>query len=185
MKLTSLIWSTGYSFQGLSPVVFLGLAQRIEKHELIEFRRISAYLYKGNNRWKQAVELCKTDRLYKDAMSYASESKQVELAEDLIAWFLEEKLYECFGACLFQCYDLLRSDVILELAWRHNIMDFAMPFMIQQMRETSVRLEKLEEAEKIRSTEDRNEESKPIVFGKSSKDWNVSYYTRPVRRFSF
>ena len=144
----------------------ISLAQRLEKHDLIEFRRISAYLYKGNNRWKQAVELCKTDRLYKDAMSYASESKQIELAEDLISWFLEEKLYECFGACLFQCYDLLRSDVILELAWRHNIMDFAMPFMIQTMREFSTRIEKLEESEKIRSAEDRSQEQKPIVFGK-------------------
>lgn len=44
-------------------------------------------------------------------------------------------------------------------------MDFAMPFMIQTMRETSNRLEKLEEAEKIRSTEERTEEHKPIVFG--------------------
>ena len=43
----------------------ISLAQRLEKHELTEFRRISAYLYKGNNRWKQAVELCKKDRLYK------------------------------------------------------------------------------------------------------------------------
>ena len=43
----------------------IGLAQRLEKHELIEFRRIAAYLYKGNNRWKQSVELCKKDRLFK------------------------------------------------------------------------------------------------------------------------
>lgn len=143
----------------------ISLAQRLEKHELIEFRRISAYLYKGNNRWKQAVELCKADRLYKDAMSYASESKQIELAEDLIAWFLDEKLYECFAACLFQCYDLLRADVILELSWRHNIMDFAMPFMIQTMREFSTRLDKLEEAEKVRSADDKTKEQKPIVFG--------------------
>jgi clathrin heavy chain len=41
------------------------LAQRLEKHELIEMRRIAAYLYKGNNRWKMAVELCKKDKLYK------------------------------------------------------------------------------------------------------------------------
>lgn len=41
------------------------LAQELEKHELIEFRRISAYLYRGNNRWQQAVELCKRDHLYK------------------------------------------------------------------------------------------------------------------------
>ena len=30
-----------------------------------------------------------------------------------------------------QCYDLLHPDVILELAWKHNIMDFAMPYLIQ------------------------------------------------------
>lgn len=43
----------------------IDLAQRLEKHELIEFRRIAAYLYKGNNRWRQSVELCKKDKLYK------------------------------------------------------------------------------------------------------------------------
>jgi len=53
----------------------IALAQKLEKHELIEFRRIAAYLYKGNNRWKQSVELCKKDRLFKDAMEYAAESK--------------------------------------------------------------------------------------------------------------
>lgn len=43
----------------------IALAQQLEKHELLEFRRISAYLYRGNNRWKQSVELCKKDKLYK------------------------------------------------------------------------------------------------------------------------
>lgn len=43
----------------------IGLAQRLEKHDLIEFRRIAAYLYKRNNRWRQSVELCKKDKLYK------------------------------------------------------------------------------------------------------------------------
>lgn len=43
----------------------IGLAQRLERHELLELRRVGAYLYKGNNRWKQSVELCKRDRLYK------------------------------------------------------------------------------------------------------------------------
>ena len=70
-----------------------------------------------------------------DAMLYAGESRNIQIAEDLIAWFLENEYHECFAACLFQCYDLLRPDVILELAWRHNIMDFAMPYMIQVTRE--------------------------------------------------
>jgi len=68
-------------------------------------------------------------------MQYAAESHNSDIAEDLLAWFLEEKNHECFAACLFQCYDLLHPDVILELSWRHNIMDFAMPYMIQVMRE--------------------------------------------------
>lgn len=42
----------------------IALAQQLEDHPLKEFRRISAYLYKGNNRWKQSVELCKKDLLF-------------------------------------------------------------------------------------------------------------------------
>ena len=83
-------------------------------------------------------------------MEYAAESKNAEVAEvrssvqstksqitycfrfqDLLAYFLDHKAYDCFAACLFQCYDLLHPDVILELAWKHNIMDFAMPYLIQ------------------------------------------------------
>ncbi|KAI1232992.1 hypothetical protein IHE44_0006182 [Lamprotornis superbus] len=168
------------------------LAQRLEKHELIEFRRIAAYLYKGNNRWKQSVELCKKDRLYKDAMQYAAESKDAELAEKLLQWFLEEGKQECFAACLFTCYDLLHPDVVLELAWRHNIMDFAMPYFIQVMREYLTKLraglrcwpellqdsprerqperaesgvDKLDASESLRKEEEQVTEPTPIVFG--------------------
>ena len=68
-------------------------------------------------------------------MQYASESKDTELAEELLQWFLQEEKKECFAACLFTCYDLLRPDVVLETAWRHNIMDFSMPYFIQVIRE--------------------------------------------------
>ena len=73
--------------------------------------------------------------LSQDAMLYAAESKDAELAETLLQWFLEEGRKECFAACLFASYDLLHPDVVLELAWRNNIMDFAMPYFIQVMRE--------------------------------------------------
>ncbi|XP_008416354.1 clathrin heavy chain 1 isoform X2 [Poecilia reticulata] len=150
----------------------IDLAQRLEKHELIEFRRIAAYLYKRNNRWRQSVELCKKDKLYKDAMLFAAESKDAELAETLLQWFLEEDRKECFAACLFASYDLLHPDVVLELAWRHNIMDFAMPYFIQVMREYltkvdefAAKVDKLEEAESQRKTEDDVKEPQPMVFG--------------------
>lgn len=73
-------------------------------------------------------------------MQYASESKDTELAEELLQWFLLEDKQECFGACLFTCYDLLRPDVVLETAWRHNIMDFAMPYFIQVMKEYLIKV---------------------------------------------
>lgn len=60
--------------------------------------------FSGNNRWKQSVELCKKDRLFKDAMEYAAESGKQEIAEELLSWFLERKAYDCFAACLYQVY---------------------------------------------------------------------------------
>lgn len=68
-------------------------------------------------------------------MQYACDSRNIEIAESLIGWFLEIGRSDCFAACLFSCYDLLRPDVILELAWRHNILDFAMPYLVQVLRE--------------------------------------------------
>lgn len=142
----------------------IALAQKLEKHELTEFRRIAAYLYKGNNRWKQSVELCKKDRLFKDAMEYAAESKNADVAEELLAWFLEKGSFDCFAACLFQCYDLLHPDVILELAWRHNIMDFAMPYLIQVTREYTSKVDKLVEADQRRAEEHSEQEHKPMMM---------------------
>ena len=68
-------------------------------------------------------------------MQFSSESRDPSLAEDVLQWFLEIKKYECFAATLFMCYDLLRPDIVLELAWKNNLIDFAMPYMIQVMRE--------------------------------------------------
>ena len=142
----------------------IALAQRLEKHELIEFRRIAAYLYKGNNRWKQSVALCKKDGLYRDAMEYAAESKSPEVAEDLLLWFLERKNYNCFAATLFQCYDLLHPDVVLELAWRHEIMQFAMPYFVQVMREYISKVDELSELVQTKLEESAQEQQNPIVY---------------------
>ncbi|XP_036434781.1 clathrin heavy chain 1 isoform X1 [Colossoma macropomum] len=151
----------------------ISLAQKLEQHELIEFRRIAAYLYKINQRWAQSIQLCKKDNLYKDAMQYAAESKESEHAEALLRWFLEEGRRECFAACLFSSYDLLAPDVVLELAWRHGLIDFAMPYFTQVMREYltkvdelagQVKVDKLEEAESKRSTEEGSEPTS-IVYG--------------------
>ena len=46
-------------------------------------------------------------------------------------YFIESGEKECFAACLYTCYELLRPDVVLELAWMNGLTDFAMPYMIQ------------------------------------------------------
>ena len=67
----------------------ISLAQRLEKHELIEFRRIAAYLYKGNNRWKQSVDLCKKDKLFKVGLE--------QIMSILVFTFVKEKLCKACG----------------------------------------------------------------------------------------
>ncbi|CAK5085762.1 unnamed protein product [Meloidogyne enterolobii] len=138
----------------------IALAQQLEQHSLVEFRRISAYLYKGNNRWKQSVEICKRDKLYSDAMDYAAESRQPEVVEGLMKFFLQEGLNDCFSALLYKCYDLLKPDIVLELAWKHKIVDCAMPFMIQTVRDFGSRLERLERAEVERKEEVKEQQQR-------------------------
>lgn len=40
----------------------VGLASALEGHELLEFRRLAALVYKKNLRWRKAVELAKADK---------------------------------------------------------------------------------------------------------------------------
>lgn len=121
----------------------LALAYRLEKHELLEFRRISATVYKQNLRWRTAIELQKADKLYRDAMETAAQSGQSDLAEELLGYFVDEGNKECFAACLFTCYDQIKPDVALEVAWMNGMLDFVMPYMIQFLREYTSKVDKL------------------------------------------
>nr|CAD1822052.1 unnamed protein product [Ananas comosus var. bracteatus] len=121
----------------------IGLAQKIEKHELLEMRRIAAYIYKKAGRWKQSIALSKKDNLYKDAMETCSQSGDRELSEELLVYFIEQGKKECFASCLFICYDLIRPDVALELAWMNNMIDFAFPYLLQFIREYTGKVDEL------------------------------------------
>jgi len=122
----------------------IGLARKLEKHEFLEFRRISAHLYKLNKRFKQSVEVSKVDKMFKDCIETTADSKDSALAEELLYFFVEkENSAHCFSACLFTCYDLIRPDVALELAWRHKMVDFVFPYLVQFIREYTTRVNSL------------------------------------------
>jgi clathrin heavy chain len=122
------------------------LAKKLEFHDLLEFRRIATLLFKLNQKWNESIDLSLKDKLYKDAMQTASESGSSEVAEKLLNYFVKNQLNECFAACLYTCYDLIKPDVALELSWRNNIQDMAMPYLIQVLREFTLKVGELEKA---------------------------------------
>jgi len=121
----------------------VSLARKLETHECLEFRRISSYIYRKAQRWNEAIELSKKDKIYSDCIETASQSRQPEIVENLLRFFMKEKLFECFAAATYVCYDLITPDLILELSWRNGCTDFAMPYLIQSLREQSNTISKL------------------------------------------
>lgn len=56
----------------------------------------------------------------------------------LLRYFLTDlKDPEAFAACIHTCCELVKPDIALELAWRHKVMDFIMPYLIHVSPDTS------------------------------------------------
>ena len=76
---------------------------------------------------------------------------------------------DCFAATLFTCYDLLKPDVVLELAWRNGYTDFAMPYLIQVVKEYTSKVDELDEANKARTAAETEREAQvnqmPVMGG--------------------
>jgi clathrin heavy chain len=122
----------------------IALATKLSTHELLEFRRISAYVYRCNKKWSQSIELSKNDKMWKDAIDTANESSDSEIIEDLLRFFCEQSEKECFSAALYTCFAHVSPDVALELGWLNGYHNFVMPFFIQTFRKTHLRLKELE-----------------------------------------
>ena len=73
-------------------------------------------------------------------MVTAATSASTEVTEELLSYFVDIGNKECFAAMLYLCFDLLRSDIIEELSWRHGLNDFYMPYKIQVQRSTALKV---------------------------------------------
>merc|ERR1712113_1104668 len=90
-------------------------------------------------------------------METARESGAKDLCDELLKFFVDEGLKECFAACLYTCYDLITPDVALELAWRKGMLDFCMPYLIQVLREYTGRVDALDKkTQKKEEAEEKN-----------------------------
>jgi len=123
----------------------IALAQKLSTHELLEFRRISAYVYRCNKKWNQSIDLSKNDRMWKDCIDTANESTDAEIIEKLLRFFCETSEKECFCAALYTCFAHISPDVALELGWINGYHNFVMPFFIQTFKSTHLRLKELED----------------------------------------
>jgi len=122
----------------------IALASKLATHELLEFRRISAYVYRRNKKWSQSIDLSKNDRMWKDCIDTANESGDTEIIENLLRFFCDSSEKECFSAALYTCFTHVSPDVALELAWLNGYQHFVMPFFVQTFRRTHKRLAELE-----------------------------------------
>jgi clathrin heavy chain len=132
------------SIDGFNSFNMIALASKLATHELLEFRRISAYLYRRNKKYSQSIELSKNDHMWKDCIDTANESEDAEIVEGLLRFFCETSEKECFAACLYTCFSHISPDVALELGWLNGYHNFVMPFFIQTFRQTHIRLKELE-----------------------------------------
>jgi len=79
-------------------------------------------------------------------MEIAAESGSSEIASSLLEYFIVVvNSPTCFSACLYTCYDLVKPDEVLFLAWKHNMIDYIVPFLSQIFREYTDKIDKLVE----------------------------------------
>lgn len=123
----------------------IALASKLSSHELLEFRRISAYVYRCNKKWSQSIELSKGDRMWKDCIDTANESADPEIIENLLRFFCDSSEKECFCAALYTCFSHISPDLALELGWVNGYTHYIIPFFMQTFKQTHDRLKKLEE----------------------------------------
>lgn len=155
------------SIDGYDNFDVIALASRLQNHDLLEFRRLAAHLYKKSERWEESIALSKTDKLFRDAIETAAVSRQTSVAEELLSYWVDIGHKECVTATLYACFDTVRPDVVEEMSWRHGLNDFVMPWRLQWQRDQATKMRALEQAVKDlsskQSSKEKEEEDAPII----------------------
>ena len=148
----------------------LTLAKKIENHPILEFKRISALVYRKNKKFAESIEISKKLNFFKDAIDTALESKKEQYVNELLKFFAERKDKESFAACLYTCYEFIKPDVAMELAWRYGMTEMCMPFMIQTMRDLTRKMNTMEVKNEVREQKDKEEKKHE---GEGTLDMNM------------
>jgi len=94
-------------------------------------------------------------------METVAESKDTALCEDLMRYIMEMEDKELFAAMLYTCYELIKPDVALEVAWRSDLTEFVFPYFIQFVRDLSTRVETVQKStEDIKKKDEKEQQEK-------------------------
>lgn len=118
----------------------LDLAERLENHEVIFFRKISAVLYTKEKKYTKAISILKNDKLWAELIKTVAVSKSKKIAHDTLDYFVETGNHECFVALLYVAYDLIDYDYVQELSWLHNLGNFIKPYEVSIISENQNKL---------------------------------------------
>ncbi|CUS24171.1 LAQU0S14e01816g1_1 [Lachancea quebecensis] len=143
----------------------LDLAARLEKHDLIFFKKIAAQLYRRNKKWSKSLALLREEKLWADAIETAAISQSTEVAEELLHYFVDTNNREGFVALLYTAYHLIRYDVVLELAWMNSLEDLVKPYEISVKKEQYTNIQKLlEESKSSAKSDAAQSEDQPLLL---------------------
>lgn len=115
-----------------------------------EMRKLAVCLYARLGRYDEGIQFGLRHEFYEDAAECAANSGNPEQAESLLRLVCSPEFptpsirKEVFAVVLIRCGSCLRSDVVLELAWSHRMLDFVMPYLIATMRRYGTSLNSLQ-----------------------------------------
>ncbi|KAH0480016.1 MAG: hypothetical protein KVP17_004537 [Porospora cf. gigantea B] len=123
----------------------LVLAQVLESHRDVEFRKVSGILYRSKGRFALALDILNKDEAFNDAIETAMLSRDRKIVADLLTFLVESKQSrQLFAQCLEVCRPYVAPDMALKLAWKAGYTEEAMPFFISFVASVSQKIETLE-----------------------------------------
>jgi clathrin heavy chain len=93
-------------------------------------------IYSAIKKFDEGIEYAIKNRFYDQASTCAADSEDGAKCEQLLKLICGKEFpdkqirKEIFAVAVSKCGDKVRSDIVLELAWRFEMIDFAMPYLI-------------------------------------------------------
>lgn len=123
--------------------------------QTVSLRRVAVAAYTSLKKFDEGIEYAIKNGFYDEASECAAESKDGTKCDQLLRLICSDEFpdkairKEIFAVAVARCGERARPDVVLELAWRFGMMDYAMPYMIGQLKSMTDKIAELEAAKKV------------------------------------